>query len=173
MMSRFRHPRLDPAVPLSAPVPVRLYPDDRGEAEQVRRMDELCALFGAVTAPAMPQRGECFVYLLMRADRFCLYAGHSVSLTGRLAEHRRTFGAQVCAVQVIRCVSEHQMLVRELLFIDELQPPYNTIGTRQAEYEARARRLQAPYGQHPRNPVDPYAEPAQHADARGTRRRSG
>jgi hypothetical protein len=119
------------------------YPADLAARAQVLRMEALCAVFGAIPPPPFARKGEHYVYVLLRADRFCLYVGQSQNLSFRIRDHRDRFGQDVVSMLVMACRDQHQANVRELLLIDELQPPCNAIGTRAYEDRRRARRLLA------------------------------
>lgn len=142
---------LGPVTP-SAPL---VYPEDLAARQQVERMEALAVMLGAHPLDCLPQRGQWWVYLLLRADRFCLYVGQSDSLASRMTSHQYTFGDQVAAELVIRCRDDFQASVRELFLIDELQPPYNSVGA--LAHRKRVRTMASPSKWTPRNEPDPYA----------------
>jgi len=136
-----------------------VYPADLAARAQVERMEELCELFGAHPLQGLPHPGEWWVYLLLRTDRFCVYVGQSDNLVLRMRDHRydlRThYGAEAADMLLIGCRDDYQATVRELLLIDELQPPYNSIGI--AARRRQVRSMTSPGKWVSRKQPDPYA----------------
>lgn len=94
-----------------------------------------------------------WVYALHENDGTIFYVGRSGKAEGsplirRLADWLAKYGDRIAYVSVIRCRDENQMILREDLLIDELQPTENIKNTvdMKLRQEAARKRNVAPGG---------------------------